>query len=114
MPQTSPLVTHALPDDKNVLAAIGVIALRHGQLDNQLKMLIQDLSGVTKEEALGATARNGSKELRDRVRKWARGRLGEGTALIKIQTLRTEAARLTTRRNDLLHGIWGTELDQMP
>jgi hypothetical protein len=112
MPQANaPLVTHTLTDDKNVLAAIGVIALRHGQPDNQLKMLIQDLSGVTRAEALGATARNGSRELRDRARRFARGRLGEGTALIKIQAFLTEAARLTARRNQPLHGIWDTELD---
>ncbi|WP_300297343.1 hypothetical protein [Ferrovibrio sp.] len=108
---TQQKVTHALPDEPEVLAAIGRIALRHGQLDNQLKMLIRSLTGVSKEEALDATRRNGSSELRDRINKLARKRLGEGTPLVKLQALLTRAAQATEKRNQLLHGVWGTDLD---
>src|ERR1700737_3647452 len=59
-----PNPTHALPKDEQLLAAIGRIALTQGQLDNALRMAIKDLADVTKEQALDATARPGSGELR--------------------------------------------------
>lgn len=107
-------VTHRLPEDREVLSAIGTLALRHSQLDNQLKMLIKDLAGVTKEEALDATAREGSRELRDRVRKLAKRRLGEGPALVRLQALLTKSAHVTERRNELLHGVCGTDSEGGP
>jgi hypothetical protein len=107
-------VGHALPSDDKILAAIGNIALRHGQLDNALRMTIGDLTGVEKTEALDATARDGSRELRDRIRRLARQRLGEGTPLVRLQAILTRAARATAKRNELLHAVWGTELDGGP
>jgi hypothetical protein len=107
-------VGHALPDDDKILAAIGTIALRHGQLDNALRMTIGDLTGVEKTESLDATARDGSRELRDRIRRLARKRLGEGTPLVRLQAILTRAARATDKRNELLHAVWGTELDGGP
>ncbi|MDE2228548.1 MAG: hypothetical protein KGL11_05850 [Alphaproteobacteria bacterium] len=107
-------VSHRLPDDRRRLSAIGMIALRHGQLDNQLRMLIKDLTDVTKKEALDATVRDGSRELRYRIRKLAKRRLGDGTALVKLQALLTQAGRATTRfrvRVDLSAvGIRATEI----
>jgi hypothetical protein len=107
-------VGHGLPTDEKLLAIIGTIALRHGQLDNALRMTIKDLTGVDQTEALDATARVGSRELRDRVRKLARQRLGEGPALLRLQALLTRAERATDKRNELMHAVWGTELDGGP
>jgi len=107
-------VLHALPTDEKILAAIGTIALRHGQLDNALRMTIKDLTGVDHTEALDATARDGSRELRERIRKLARHRLGEGVALVRLQALLTRAGRATGQRNKLMHAVWGTELDGGP
>jgi hypothetical protein len=107
-------VTHGLPEDEKILAAIGIIALRHGQLDNALRMMIKDLTGVDQTEALDATAREGSRELRERIRKLARQRLGEGEALVRLQALLTRAERATGKRNDLMHAVWGAELDGGP
>src|SRR5262249_42307728 len=104
-------VGHALPTDKKILAAVGTIALRHGQLDNGLKMIIRDLTGVSTLDALDATAREGSRELRARILKLARQRLGEGPALVRLQALLTRARRASDKRNELMHAICGTELD---
>jgi hypothetical protein len=107
-------VGHGLPSDEKMLAVIGTIALRHGQLDNALRMIIKDLTGIEQTEALDVTARVGSRELRDRIRKLALQRLGEGSALLKLQALLTRAERTTDRRNELMHAVWGTELDGGP
>jgi hypothetical protein len=108
------MVGHALPTDRNILSAVGEIALRHGQLDNALRMTIKDLTGVSKTEALDATARDGARELRERIRKLARQRLGEGPALVRLQSLLMRADRATQKRNELMHAVWGTELDGGP
>jgi hypothetical protein len=107
-------VGHALPTDEKILAAVGTIALRHGQLDNALRMTIKDLTGVSQTEALDATARDGSRELGERIRKLARQRLGEGEALVRVQALLRRAARATEKRNEVMHSVWGTELDGGP
>jgi hypothetical protein len=95
---------------KKILAAIGAIALRHGQLDNALRMTIKDLTGVDQTEALDATVRDGSGELRERIRKLARQRLGDGAALVRLQALLTRVRRATDKRNELMHAVWGVEL----
>jgi hypothetical protein len=107
-------VGHGLPTDEKILSAVGTIGLRHSQLDNALRMIIKDLTGVDHTEALDATARVGSQQLRERIRKLARQRLGEGTALVRLQALLTRAQRATDKRNELMHAVWGTELDGGP
>jgi hypothetical protein len=104
-----PNVTHVLPTDEALLAAVGQLTLRHGQLDNQLRMAVMALTGVTKEEALNATLRDGSRVLRDRVVKLAKYRLGDGPALVRLQSLVARAAGLADKRNELVHSVWGTE-----
>ncbi len=103
--------THALPDDRELLAAIGRIALTQGQLDNALRMTVKDLAGVTQEEALDATVRQGPRELRERVRKLGRKRLGEGPTLVRLDALLQRAAKVTEQRNRLLHSVWGSDID---
>jgi hypothetical protein len=100
-----------LPEDQNILAAIGKIALRHGQLDYHLHMTVRTLAGITINEAIDATARQGSGTLRERIRKLARKRIGEGDALVRLDALLERSRRTTERRNELLHGLWAYELD---
>ena len=62
--------------EPDVLQAVGRIALRHSQLDHMLKLTIKSLSGITVQQALHATAFEGSTVLRERIRKLARKTLG--------------------------------------
>ena len=96
-----------IPQDTKILAALGTIALRHGQLDNAMRMVIKDLAGVSREEALDATAYQGFRELKDRIKKISKRRIGEGEALIKLQALLERASRATDKRNAILHSVWG-------
>jgi hypothetical protein len=111
MKTEEPKVTHSFPNDE-VLAAIGKITLSHAWLDNALRMTVMDLAGVTKEEALDGTARQGSRELRERVRRLGKTRLGEGPALVKLDALLRRAEGATEQRNHLLHSVWGRDLDR--
>lgn len=107
---TDPAPTHAFPDDDHLLA-IGKIAVRHGQLDNALRMIVGQLAGVSKEQALDATARQGSRDLRERIRKLAKKRLGEGPALVCLDALIERASRMSDKRNELLHSVWGRDFE---
>jgi hypothetical protein len=108
------MIFPGLPEDQQVLAAIGKIALRHGQLDYALKMAVRSLAGITTREAIDATARQSSRELRDRVRRLARKRFGEGEVLVRLDAVLERSRQATEKRNELLHGLWGTELDGGP
>jgi hypothetical protein len=108
------MIYPGLPDDHQVLAGIGKIALRHGQLDYGLKMAVRSLAGITIREAIDATARQSSRELRDRVRRLARKRFGEGDVLVRLDAILERSRRATESRNELLHGLWAIELDGGP
>lgn len=108
------LATFHVPDDAQLLAVLGEIALRHEHLNHILKMTIKSLANVSVEEAVRATRYQGSRQLRERVGKLARQRLGEGEPLIRLQALLAECERVTEARNRFIHGLWAKELDGDP
>jgi hypothetical protein len=77
-------------------------------------MTIKTLARLEVGEAVDATAYDGSRQLRERIRKLARQSLGEGQPLLKLQALLERCRRATDRRNDLMHSIWAKELDGEP
>jgi len=107
----STMIMFHVPDDKELLAAFGEMALRHEHLNYILRMTIKTLAQLTPQEALDATVNDGSRQLRERVRKLARQRLGEGEPLLKLQALMRGCQRVTDKRNELVHSVWAKELD---
>lgn len=107
----SKMVMFHVPEDQELLAAFGEVALRHEHMNHILKMTIKSLAGLTPAEALAATEYEGSSQLRERIKKIARKRLGEGTPLLKLQAILANSQKLTEKRNDLVHGLWAQELD---
>ena len=105
------LITFHVPSDKELLAAFGEVALRHEHMNHILKMTIRSLAGLTPAEAIAATMYESSKQLRDRIRKLAKNRFGEGKTLLKLQAMLTNCKKLTDKRNELVHGLWAQELD---
>ena len=105
------MIMFHVPDDKELLAAFGEMALRHEHLNYILRMTIKTLAKLTPQEALDATVNEGSRQLRERVRKLARQRLGEGPSLLKLQALMQRCQRVTDKRNEMVHSVWAKELD---
>lgn len=103
-----------VPDDCDLLAAVGVVALRHAHLDHILRMTVKSLSGVTVREALDETSRAGSRQLRTRIKKLAKGKLSEGAAMLQLDALLERCRKATEERNRLIHDIWASELDGDP
>ena len=100
-----------IPEDKDLLAAYGEVTLRHEHLNHVLRMTIKTLARLEVDEALDATVHDSSSQLRERIRKLARQRLGEGEPLLKVQALIERCRQATDRRNDLVHSVWAKELD---
>jgi hypothetical protein len=93
-----------VPEDRDLLAAYGELSLRHEHLTHILRMTIKTL----------ATAYDGAAKLRDRIKAIARQRLGEGEALLKLQALMERCKRVSDKRNEFIHSVWGKELDGEP
>jgi len=108
------LIYMLMPEDPAVLAAVGKIALRHGQLDHVLRMTIKSLTGVSMNEALDAPARQGSRELRERIRKLARRRLGEGVAIAQLEAILERCRRATEKRTSYCVVYGGINLTASP
>jgi hypothetical protein len=105
------MITLGLPQDESVLAAIGMVAARHGQLDHVLRMTVKSIAGVSPAEALDATEGDTSWQLREQVFALAKRRLGPCPAMVQLRALLTRAKDASGRRNRLLHGLWAQESD---
>jgi hypothetical protein len=110
----SRMISFHIPQNPDLLVTLGIVALKHANLDYILRMTIKTLGEVTVQQALDATAFESSRGLRDRVRKLAKQKLGEGNPLIQLQALLERCKRATEKRNDLIHNIWARELDGEP
>lgn len=101
----APMMVFNVPEDPVWLQAYARVAIAHAQLDHILRMFVKSLAGVTIEVAMAATEREGSAVLRERIRKLAKSKLGEGKNLIEVQALVERARQITERRNHWIHSI---------
>ena len=76
-----------------------------------MRMTIKTLANLEVTETLDATAYDGAAKLRDRIKTIARQRLGEGEALLKLQAIIERCKRVSDKRNEFIHSVWGKELD---
>ncbi len=107
------MIIGSLPQDPQILAAIGAVAVCHGQLDNALRMTVKSISGIGIEPALNATEGMSSHELRRLIRKMARKKLGDASnSYLLLAALLTRAQEVTRQRNELMHGLWAFDLDE--
>jgi hypothetical protein len=104
-------VTKWLPEDAALLAAIGRVAVLHGQLDYCLRMTVKSLEGVSVGKALRDTEGKGPGELSTKIRKVAGG---DGDVPEPLREILNRARLATDRRNKLLHGFWCKRLDGTP
>lgn len=94
------------------LVNVGGVSVCHGHLDHMLRMTIKTLSNLPLDEALLATERTASSELRDTVKRLAKEQLGKGSvAFLQVCALLERCRQVTDRRNEIVHAIVGMELD---
>jgi len=56
-----------VPNDPELLAALGEVTLRHEHLSQILKMTIKSIAGLTVAEAVDATQYDGARQLGDHL-----------------------------------------------
>lgn len=98
-----------LPDDPELLAAIGAVTLRHSQLDHILRMTIKSFLGVTVEQGLDATNELGSSHLRETIKTLAKQRFPVEALRLQVGALVGKAKRATNKRNELIHNVWALD-----
>lgn len=108
------VVVFALPQDQSILAALGAVTIRSGQLDYCLRMTICSITDIGRDAVFTATARQSSSALRDRVRKLAKRRFGESQTLLLLDALLSRARCATEKRNQMIHCLWAHEIDGDP
>jgi hypothetical protein len=108
---TTAKIVFALPEDKELLAAIARVTMAHSILDHVLRLTLKTVAGVRLDEAMDATAYQGSSVLRDRVGKLAKARLRDGPVFVRLQAVLERCRRATDKRNDLTHTVTFHELD---
>jgi hypothetical protein len=106
-----PFIYFAIPDDKDLLAAFGALTIRHEQLNYILRMMIETFRGICKEKVLCETSKMGSAQLRKCIKKLAEQKLREDDALPRLHELIERSERASEKRNELIHSVWGQELD---
>jgi len=107
------MIIGSLPQDQKIFAALGAVAVRHGQLDYALRMMVKSISGIGLGQALEATEGKGSHELRRLIRKMARKKLGDASnSYLLVEALLTRVQEATRQRNELMHGLWAFNLDE--
>ena len=99
-----------LPDTAH-LESIGKITVWHGQLDHVLRLTVKSIRKISVIQAMDATARQGSHELRQRVRKLALKEFGEGETLVRLDAFLRRAQKATDRRNKTVHRFWARDPD---
>jgi hypothetical protein len=102
------------PREEAVLAAVGHVAIRHGQLTHILKLTVKSILGISVREALDGTARQSFRELKQRVRHLAKQRIGDGPALTRLDALLQRSQLVTDRRNDFIHSLWSKDAQGNP
>jgi len=105
------MILFSLPEDKNVQAALGVLVIRHGHLEYTLKMTIKSLCNLSIQDALTATNKQTAGNLRKRIEKEAKNRLGQCAALEKLLKLLKRSWKVSDERNLYVHSVWAHELD---
>ena len=76
-----------IPESSKLIAAMGEVAIRQGQLDHVLKLTVKITLSISMKEALDATEFMSSSELRRRVRRLVKQKIGEGEALVRLDAI---------------------------
>ena len=103
VPMQAKMIQFQMPTDAELLAAYGRVTIAHAQLDHMLQMTVKTVANIEVKEALLGTRSMGSTELRQRVRKLAHQRLGEGKSMVLMDAILQEANNATRDRNSFIH-----------
>ncbi|GAB2896360.1 hypothetical protein GCM10027046_27230 [Uliginosibacterium flavum] len=101
-----------LPSDKDLLAAVGELTLRHEHLDHILRMTVRALEGREIDEILNDRSLRSSASLRKGIKKQGQKFLGNGEDFSVLCSLLGRCELVSNERNEFVHSVWVEELDR--
>jgi hypothetical protein len=80
-------------------------------IGNFPEITLKSILGLELHDALDETRRKHSRDLRERIQREARQKLGEGEAFNRLNALVVRSWKASKCRNEYFHDPWCTELD---
>jgi len=100
-----------VPEDNKLLAALGRLAVAHGNMEMVLVMCVKSIESISLKTVLKDFRKKSAANLRQRI-EWAAANTFESDDDKKeVKTLLHEARCASDQRNDLLHCFWGKNND---
>lgn len=106
MTETTGKVVVGVPEDPDLLCAIGRVTAAHANLELVLKMCVKSLAGLSVKEAMLAYDRANTSEVRECIRKLFRQSSDDEKLRCKLLALLGEAKKIAEDRNNLIHRPW--------
>lgn len=95
-----------IPEDIELQAAVGKVALRQGQLEHVLRLTVKTVEGLTYIEAMEATRRLPVSRLRRRILESAQEKISESWVISRLTELIQKSKRASDKRNRMIHAVW--------
>jgi len=102
------------PENKELLAAVGVVAIAHGQLEYILRMIVRTLGGLSITEALDAMQFKPMIEVRKEIRRLFSELTNDAALRLKMDALLERVRKESEQRNQLLHRPWALDQENQP
>jgi hypothetical protein len=98
-------VTFEIPSDRELLAAIGELSIRHEKLNYTLRLTIKSLGSEGLEIVMRKTKYWGSTKLRNEIHERAKKILKKKELEAILKLIKT-CESVTIKRNDLIHSLF--------
>lgn len=96
----------AIPRQPGLIEALGRLAVAHTHLELILRYAVKTLAGLSVNDALDATNRNPTSEVRNKIKKLFREKKPFPSEETQLEALLGAAQRLSEKRNAFLHSAW--------
>jgi hypothetical protein len=102
-------VIYPQPPEQAVLQAIGIVAIRHSEHEDALRMLLRTFLHQDAQEARQRFAYMGPRILREKVAEIGRAIFGPGEVLDQLAVLLARSEQLSKQRNEWVHALYGVD-----
>lgn len=104
----TPYVLHSLtvPDEPDLQAALGRLAIAHTHLEFVLRYCVKTIADLSVEGALDATEGERISDLREAIKRLFKERRPTEIERTSLNELLGRAKRFSRKRNEYLHRVW--------
>jgi hypothetical protein len=99
-------VVLTIPNQPDLLEALGRLAMAHTHLEVILKYTFKTLSGLPLQDALAQVSKNRTSYVRKRIRRLFLEKNPTREEIAQLELMLERAKALSAKRNELFHGAW--------